>query len=172
MDKQFQEYVKKLDIVFSYRNDLLDKCESTDVQEMFDLAYKSIMYFYIYLSKDPNGKEILYDMFGKASEKQLDEVHRLLIFWFFWFRDFGNDFNSLRSDEIRDGLKNIWSFSDIEIDKLIGLFNLEHKKQLGSETYRLWKEIQVILENNKWSPTFVFQSLLASLKRCWIELDM
>lgn len=169
MDKQTQAYFEKLNPIFIPRIVATRSQDLDEVVEVFMLAYKSIISFYVSMSQDANSKEILLDMFGGASDMQLDDAHQLLIFWFLWQRDHVRHLNFLKSVKVRDGLKNIWSFSELEINNLEQEFN--SKKEPGMGMYYLWKKLQVILGNNNWSPAFVFPALSAALKKHWMQLD-
>lgn len=169
MNQQTDEYFRKLERVLKPRVDAIDNYESPKVAEVFALANTSIVHFYFSMSQTNEGKEILHDMFGKASETQLDDAHRLLIFWFLWQHDWAHGLDFLKSEKIRDGLKKIWSFNEAEINYLVQSF--DSIKESGMETLSLWKALQSILKNNKWSPLFVFPALSTSLKAHWTLLD-
>jgi len=172
MNRQNKEFIEKVNRVYSYRIETINKYKSEDIIEVFTLAYKFTEYFYALLLQNNESKEVLYDMFGKATNEQLDKAHQLLVFWFLWQRDWARNLSFLKSEKVRDGLKKIWSFSESEIDELKQEFDLESEKGIGGETTLFWKKIQDILENNEWSPLFIFPILSISLKKHWVELDL
>lgn len=172
MDEQTQKFFKRLDEeIFKPRTFIVDNCQSIEIKKLFTLASKSIVYFYLLMSQNNESKEILFDMFVKASNKQLDEAHRLLTFWFIWQRDWARGLNFLQSEKVCEGLEKVWSFDKLEIDNLIKEFYLESESNSGAEVYCLWEKLENILDNHFWSPTFVFPALSASLKEYWTQLD-
>ena len=175
MDKQnqkFIDFIERTGRILEPRVVTIKNYKLADVVVVFMLANKSILHFYLFMSQNEDGKEILYDMFGRASKTQLDEAHRLLVFWFLWQRDWARDLSFLKSTKIHDGLIKIWSFSESEINNLKQELDSESEKKLGGETTLFWKKLQNILGNDSWMPLFAFPALNISLKMCWKELDL
>lgn len=170
MDQKTQEFFEKLDRVIAPRTVAIKNYESAKVAEVFTLAYQSIVYSYYLMSQNEGGKEVLHDMFWKASEMQLDEAHRLLVFFFLYLRDRACGLNFLKSEKVRDGLKKVCSFSSgSEINDLTQQFDSENEATMG--TLLLWQKLQDILGNNHWSALFVYPALNTSFKMHHMKLD-
>jgi len=99
MDKQTQEYFEKLGRVLDPKMAAINNDESTKIAKVFVLACESIVQFCLFMSQNENGKEVLYDMFGEASEIQLERASRLLTFWFLWQRDWARGLNFIQSEK-------------------------------------------------------------------------
>ncbi len=169
---QLNNFYAKIDRVFEPRMVILKNHElEEDTETVFHLAYLTIIEFFGFMLKDERCIEILYKMFGGASDERFDNANRLLIFWFLWQRDLARGLTFLKSEKVRDGLNRVWSFSELEINNLTQEFNLAHQEK-NSETFHLWIKLQEILGNNDYSPLFVFPALSVSLKENWKKLDI
>lgn len=174
MDEKISKCINNIDRVIQPRIIATNNYEPTQMSEVFKIAYQSITHTYIKMAQSEyeEARNVLIGQFGMAQREHLDEVHRLLIFWFFWWHDKICGLKLLKSKVIRDGLKKLWTFSELEIKSLEQDF--DSKKEPGEDTFYLWMKIEGILgkENNGFGPLFVSPALASSLKDNYMRLDL
>lgn len=116
----------------------------------------------IYLGKffqgiydDNNCTEVL-SAFANAEEDTLDEVNRLLVFWFYW--SLGQaDRHLLAQKDIQDDMREIWSIDSMQFNELARRF--DSLKDGGEHIVYLWELICKKLHNESLSPVFAFMHL-------------
>lgn len=91
------------------------------------------------IADDSNCKEV-FNVFVKADEKSLNQVSKLLVFWFFWSLDRHAGYNDMLQDaKTKEYFLKIWNLNSEEFEKLIHLF--DNAKGPGGSSLLLLKLI-------------------------------
>jgi hypothetical protein len=106
---------KKLSAVALPRN-LRMQGQSERVHTMFALTPLYLGMFFNGIAEDYEAANEL-RMFAAASEEQLDTISQMLVFWWFYALDRFEGQQNLSNPDVREGLRNIWGFSEEGIER-------------------------------------------------------
>lgn len=118
-----------------------------EVRTYFLLTPIYVALFFRNIMGDPDAENEL-RVFANASEQELDSVIRTFVFWWFYALDrIGGNF-FLGNINVRTGLRNIWGYSDEQVENLTCAIDAIPREEVATFP---WRYICKTLDNKSLS---------------------